>query len=81
MRKIELGKAYVKRSGLTGKARKVIPTVDLGERVEAIADDNGTTIIVRKSRLYADSQTVAQNSLPVSAELSAMLDKYLEITE
>ena len=79
MRKIELGKAYVKRSGLTGKARKVIPTVDLGERVEAIADDNGTTIIVRKSRLYADSQTSAVDSLPVSAELSELLDRYLGV--
>lgn len=81
MRKIELGRAYVKRSGLTGKARRVIASRDLGDRVEARADDNGTTIIVRKSRLYADSQTSAADSLPVSAELSSLLDRYLGVTK
>jgi hypothetical protein len=78
-RNIEIGKAYVKRSGLTGKARKVIASRELGQRVECIADDNGTTIIIRKSRLYAESIASADDTIPVSAELSRLLDKYLGV--
>lgn len=77
-------KNYVKRSGLTGKARKMIPVREFGERVECIADDNGQTVIVRRCRLYAESGAVingnnASDTMPVSPALSAMLDRFLGV--
>lgn len=71
-------RAYVKRSGITGKTRRYIPVREHGERIECIADDNGRTVIIRKQRLYAEvTPTINGDTMPVSPALSALLDKWL----
>jgi hypothetical protein len=78
MKSIEIGKAYVKRSALTGKARSVLATEIRGERIVCIAEDNGKTLIVQRCRLHAASiVSTDQHTAKPSTELEARLDELL----
>jgi hypothetical protein len=78
MTNIEHGKTYVKRSQVSGKARSFRAIETRGTKIVCIADDNGKTVIVSRFRLHADSRVLVDNeTMAVSPELSAALDRFL----
>lgn len=77
-RKLSAGMVALKQSGISGKTRQFRIVREHGERVECIADDNGRTIIVSRTRLHAQSNVlVASDCLGSSAELALALDLLL----
>lgn len=79
VRHIEIGKPYVKRSSISGKARRVIPIENKGEKIVVICDDNGKKLIVSRWRLHNDSIVSTDSpTFAPSDDLAEQLDKLLK---
>jgi LEA14-like dessication related protein len=78
-RNVELGRKYVVRSQISGKAREVEAVEIRSNRVLIVYGDNDKTGIVTRWRLHNPSSLVLtdQETFEPTAELSAMLDKLL----
>jgi hypothetical protein len=64
----------------SGKARRVHPIAQRGQKIVVIADDNGRTLIVPRYRLHSDSliMTSERTTAPTAEEL-ALLERLLAI--
>jgi hypothetical protein len=72
-------KAYVKRSALTGKARRAIPVAEKGERIVCIMEDNRRTVIISRTRLHRDSLVMVSDELPRATAIEiCRLSRYLD---